>query len=112
MDAQLRPRLESIATFEQLVAREKLEIRDHCFAFLDVWFVEIENVHHPEMDAADLSAVIIQKGNDPIVESCLDSNLFIYFAFNPGTISFFVPGKQRFVAIVHVPADADRSFGD
>jgi len=56
--------------------------------------VEFENMHHPEMDAAYLSAVIIQKRNDTIVEGCLDPNLFIYFAFNPGAVSFFISGKQ------------------
>ena len=69
-------------------------------------------MHHAEMDPAHLSAVIIQKRNDMIVESRLDPNLFIHFAFNTGAISLFIPGKQWFVAIVHVPADANRSLGD
>ena len=49
---------------------------------------------HPEMDPTHLSAVIIQKRNDTVVESCLDPDLFIHFAFNTGTISLFIPGKQ------------------
>src|SRR5438132_13150110 len=69
-------------------------------------------MNHAGMDPTTLPAVIIQKRNDMIVESRLDPNLFIHFAFNTGAISLFIPGKQRFVAIVHVPADADRSLGD
>ena len=68
------PCLQHVATLEQLFAGKKLEIRDHCFAFFDIGFVEFENMYHAEMDPAHLGAVIIQKRNDMIVENRLDPN--------------------------------------
>jgi hypothetical protein len=64
-------------------------------------------MHHSEMNTADFGGIIVQQRDNAIVEGGFDSNLFVHFALNPSPISFLVPGKQRFVGVVHVSADSD-----
>ena len=96
---------------DQLCAAKEREVRDHCFALLDVRLAESENVNDAEMNAADLGRVVVEQRDDPVFEGGFDPDLFIDLAFDSGAIRLLVPGEKRFIGIVHVPTNPDRAFG-
>src|SRR4030095_5442869 len=56
--------------------------------------------------------VVVQQRNNPVLELSVDLNFFIYFPLDSRAITLFVPGKEGFVAFIHVTTNADRTFRD
>ena len=112
VDANLRPRFQIFPAPEEFLFAEKSEVRDHRFTFLHGFGFEAEDVHDPQMDAADFGAVVVKKRDDSIFERRFDFHFFVHLALDASAISPFVPGEKRFVLVVHVTTDADRAFGD
>ena len=75
--------------------------------FCTFGFLEPKDVHDSEMDASDFGRVVVQERDDAVFKRRLDQHFFIYFALDPGAVGLLVPGKERFVFVVHVAADAD-----
>ena len=46
------------------------------------------------MNAANIGRVVIQKGNNPILELGADLDFLVYFALDPGAISLLVQGEE------------------
>jgi hypothetical protein len=112
IDTNLRPGLKLVAPRKQFGAREETQVCNHGFAFLHFWLGQPENVDDSEVDAPDLGGVVVEQGNDAIFKGRSDLDLFIHFALDSGAISILIPGKKRFVGIVHVTADSDRALSD
>ena len=64
------------------------------------------------MDPPHLGRVVVQERNNPVLELSVDLNFLVYFALDSRAISLLVPGEERFVAFIHVTANADRAFRD
>src|SRR5438046_10754453 len=62
------------------------------------------------MNTAYVTTIVVQESDNLFVIRGLDSNLLLHFPFYPRAIRFLVPGEERFIGVVHVTSDADRSF--
>src|SRR5438477_12971162 len=67
-------------------------------------------MNYSEMDPAYVGAVVIQQCNYSIVICRFKSDFLIHFAFHARAVSFFVPGEKRFVGVIHMSANSDRTF--
>lgn len=68
-------------------------------------------MHHAEVDAADVVAVVIDQSNDALLVRSGDEEFFVQFALHGTQVGVAVEVLGVGVAVVHVSADADRDLG-
>jgi len=112
IDAELRPCLEIVAEGDELVPGLEGKVRDHRFALLNFRLGETEDVDNSQMDLADFRRVVVQERDNPVLEWRVDLDFLVHLALNTGAISLLVPREKRFIGVVHVTADTDRTFCD
>jgi hypothetical protein len=59
------------------------------------------------MDPPYFRRVVVQQGNNSILELSVDLDFLVHFAFNTHPIGLLIERKERFVGFVHVTADSD-----
>jgi len=112
VEANLGPALKGVSAGFTLGAIQELQPGDHGFPFLHIGFLELKDVNHAQVNAANLIGVVVEERDGVVGVGGVDPEFLANLALHAGVVGGAVQREKPLVLVVHVTAYSNRPLGD